>query len=73
MSASSMMASRALLPFGARAAEDAAHDVVIPLVAGELNHRFVARLQSNQRCPRFGPRRRIIDRQLVVQRADRSA
>jgi len=58
-----------LLLFGARAAEDATHHVVIPLMAGELDHRLVACLQFDQGGPRFRPRRRIVDRQLLIQRA----
>ena len=58
-----------LLLVGACAAEDATHHVMIPLVAGELDHSIVGGLQLDQRRPRLRPRRRIADRQLVIQRS----
>ena len=46
--------------------KDAVHHVVIPFVARELIELVPGLLQANRRRPRLRPRRRVVDRNLVI-------
>src|SRR3989442_11068184 len=68
--ASSRSALRPLL-LGAGSGEDSL-EAGVPLVAGVLVHMLVGALERNHHRPRLGPRRRIVERHLVLygRRAD---
>src|SRR5215510_4683965 len=53
---------------GAGSSQDAGH-TVIALVTAVLVHRMIRAAQWDHQTPRLGPRARVIDRHLVLQRA----